>query len=444
MRRFSGRVYFFAYFLTHIFLGTLLLRQAGFWKTALPLSFIDAFFLSVSAVCVTGLSPVDVSLLTGGGRWILLYLIEAGALGILLFAVFYLLNPKGRISFSDSRMIREYYIEEETDTKERSLLKTVFSVTLLSQISGGLLLGLAFQKAGTDTPFFTGLFHAISAFANAGFSLFPDSLEQFNNRPFILLILMFLIILGGTGFLVIHDLILRFRRGRKGSLSLHTKITLLCIPVLVLTGMILFTASEWNGAFRHLSFKEKFWAGLFQSVTTRTAGFNTVPQEHLSGFSSLLTLIFMFIGGGSGSTAGGLKMSTFFILAVVLLRGLRVRKDILIFRRRISRAQLITASVIFFKALTFVLFFTLSLLAVEQFAGHIVPPFDALFEVISAMGTVGLSGELTPDRLSFGGKFILAAAMITGRLGLFTLITSTFRSSRDLPVDYPGEEVLIG
>jgi len=403
--------------------------------------FVDAFFTAVSATCVTGLITIDTSLWSRFGQVIILLLIQAGGLGIVTFGMLYLFLPKMRISLKNSKMLQNSFVAEKM-SRGRQIIKSILSTTLLVELIGAMLLTLSFFRAGTEAPIFEGVFHSVSAFCNAGFSLFSDGMVPYRSNLLVNLTLMGLIVVGGIGFVVMRDLRRKFMDWRR-PLLFHTKIMLLAVPAFILIGFAGFLFLDTTAAFSHLPRGERILAALFQSITTRTAGFNTVDQASLSMTSRWLALVLMLIGGGSGSTAGGIKVTTAFILFIVLFRGVNERGDIRFLRRRIASADVSRAAMFFLKAIS-LLFVSILLLGIVEYTNsNDFTASELVFESVSAMGTVGLSMGITSE-LSFTGKIIIAATMFAGRVGLFSLVIRRARDRADALIEYPKGEVMIG
>lgn len=440
----SERLVLYSYFLGLILLGTLLLSLPVSWSGAGGLSRVapvDAFFTAVSAACVTGLITIDTSLWSRAGQVIILMIIQAGGLGIITFGMLYLVLPKARISLKNSKIIRESFVAEQMP-RARQMLRSIFLTTILVELIGAVLLTLGFLRAGTSAPLFEGLFHAVSAFCNAGFSLFSDGMVGFRSNLLVNFTLIGLIIVGGIGFMVIRDLRRKFLDWKR-PLLFHSRIMLLSVPTFIIIGLVGYLFLDSTGVFSSLSWGERILAALFQSVTTRTAGFNTVDQASLSVTSRWLTYVLMLIGGGSGSTAGGIKASTAFILLIVLFRGVNEKGDIRILRRRINSADVSRASMFFLKAISLLFTSILLLGIIEHPSTSGFTASELVFESVSAMGTVGLSMGIT-SALSVGGKLVVAATMFAGRVGLFSLVIRTGRDRTDALIEYPKGEVLIG
>ena len=431
----------FLYFIPLILAGSLILSLPGLYRPgALP--YLDALFTAVSAVCVTGLITVNTADFTPLGQGVILLLIQMGGLGILTFATVYLSPRRRKISFHHRRILTEFFVDN-VEYRPREIIRAVVGFTLGIELAGTLLLFPLFHRAGTEEPLFTAVFHAVSAFCNAGFSRFPDSLEGFGSDYPVQAVLMGLIITGGLGFVALKDVILKSRR-RIRRLSLHTYLVLITSAVLWVSGAVIYRFTEGAGLLSALPEPEKWAAALFQSVTNRTAGFNVLPQGALSPLGRVLSLPFMFVGGASGSIAGGIKVTTLALVAAALFSGFEDRGGLALRGRRIPSAVLNRAFVFFIKALLILFTAFVLLLAAERH--HLVrtePLLNLLFETVSAFGTVGLSTGLTGS-LTGAGKIIIIATMFAGRVGLFAIAMPMFRVFPDPRIDYPREEVLVG
>lgn len=404
---------------------------------------LDALFTTVSAVCVTGLSTVSTEHFSFSGQIILLSLIQAGGLGFITFSTLYLFFPGSRFSFSDTAIIQEYYGSEHIQ-KPKNIIRRILAFTLLIELVGMLILYPGMLKQEVERPVFSSIFHGVSAFCNAGFSLYPDSLTRFASNPVVITGISFLIISGGMGFMVLWNIFRVMKHSRHSKLRYHSKIMLLFSAILLFLGFIVFLLMERNRLFADMPLKKAMGAALFQSITTRTAGFNTVDQAGFSMPSYLLNLVLMLIGGGSGSTAGGIKVTTMFLLVLIFIKGIDDHGEITFLRRRISRDLLSRAGLYFLKALV-ILFLSVFLVSVfESFSWNSMAGFrEILFECVSALGTVGLSMGITAD-LSDMSQMVLICTMFAGRIGLFTIIIPVVTAETVYNIRYPEAEVLIG
>ena len=445
LSRIPERLVLYSYFLGLIAAGTVFLSLPLSWGAGdggSRAAFIDAVFTAVSAVCVTGLTTVDTALWSRFGQVVILLLIQAGGLGIVTFGMFYLVMPRARISLRDTRMLGSAFTGERM-VRPRSVIRSIFITTLVIEGIGAVLLSIAFRRSGRSDAVFSGVFHAVSAFCNAGFSIFSEGLASYRSDPAVSITLMALIILGGIGFMVIRDLLRAGMPGRRCPLLFHTRLMLTATPLFIAAGLLGYLLLDGTDVFSSLPPAQRILAALFQSVTTRTAGFSTVDQAALSAPSRWLTLMLMIIGGGSGSTAGGIKVSTAFILVLVLFRGVSERGDIRFLGRRITPADVSRAAMFFLKAVALLFLSILALGVIERPDETGFPPSDIIFESVSALGTVGLSTGIT-ERLSGGGKLVVMATMFMGRVGLFSLVMRTVKERAERMIERPKGEVLIG
>jgi trk system potassium uptake protein TrkH len=414
------------------------------WATQGPrVSWVDAFFTSTSAVCVTGLTVVDTgSTFTLFGQMVILGLIQAGGLGIMTFSVILVLFSGRRISVY-GRISTELTFTPHPEVQIYSLLRTIIGATLAIEATGALLL----YFFSPDWSIFTAAFHAVSAFCNAGFSLFPDNLCRFRGHLGINLVITTLIILGGLGFYVVFEC-LRFRPGRPGSrLSLHTKTVLSVTAGLLLAGTVVIYFLEANNLLKGLPFFERVLASYFQSVTTRTAGYNTLDLGQATTATLLFMVLLMFVGASPGSTGGGVKTTTLGVMIALAKNKLRGREEVDLFKasisnRAVARALSVTilATVIIVGALFLLLWWETGSQPFNRTSNRFI---EYLFETTSAFGTVGLSTGLTA-RLTALGKLILCAVMFLGRIGPLTVAHAVGRRYGRGKFRYAEESVMIG
>ena len=432
-------------FLFLIIIGTLLL--------ALPVSrldenvtLLDTFFIATSATCVTGLAPLDISTAyTFFGNVVILLLIQLGGLGIMTFSTFFAYILAGRLSMRGRDLIENSISSQPVPYLGR-LLKFAVVGTLLIEGVGALILTLRFSQ---DYPpakaLWLGVFHSISAFCNAGFSPFYTSLTGYATDAAVNLTVMFLIVLGGLGFWVLYDLFYWRPRGKK-RLSLHSKIALGISGWLILIGACMLLFFERDNTMQGFSAGGKLLASFFQSITARTAGFNTLPMDKLTNGALVVLIILMVIGASPGSTGGGIKTTTFAIIMASFFTRLRSREQVRIFNSGIPEPIVTKAiGISFFWMLAISL--AALLLTITESSG---PPdplarnsmVESVFESFSALGTVGLSMGIT-SRLSDGGKLLVILLMYVGRIGPVTLAIS-IASQKSLPVRYAEENVIVG
>lgn len=414
-------------FLVVILVGALLLLLPCSIKDGAEVSIVNALFTSTSAVCVTGLIVVDTAdHFTPLGQGIVGVLIQIGGLGVTSVGVGLIIAAGKRVSFKSRLMVKEA-LNIDTYKGIVKLVKAVLLLTLLFEAVGALLSFLEFSRH-YDIPHALGIsiFHSVASFNNAGFDILGgmQNLIPYQDSILLNLTTAALIILGGIGFLVILD-IMKQRSFRK--LSLHSKVVLLTSGVLLLAGTLLLKATEeisWMGAF-------------FQSVSARTAGFSTYSIGSFSNAGLFILCILMFVGASPGSTGGGIKTSTFFLL-LQAVKGVCTQRQVHAFRRNISRENISKACMLTILSVMVVTLATLVMCVLEKDYSFI----QIFFEVVSAFGTVGLSTGITPE-LSIAGKLVIILVMFTGRVGTITLL-STWSIHREDHVRYTEESVAVG
>src|SRR4030042_557103 len=345
----SERFYLFSYFIGVILAGALVLWLPVCWKGEGRLSPLDALFTATSAVCVTGLITVDTAQYTLAGQSVILLLIQFGGLGIITFSTFLLVRPRLKLSMTSYRVIKGFSLDS-IESKPLAIVRQILVSTLIIEALGAVVLYFGFRRTVQGRLVFTSVFHAISAFCNAGFSTFSANPEGFVGNATVSLAVMGLIVAGGLGYVVLQDLGDTVILGRKRSLSLHSRSVLLTTLVLVLAGAGLFFLFEHRLAYAALRLPDRVMAAFFQSITPRTAGFDTVPQSALTTSSQMLTLLWMLIGGASGSTAGGIKVNTFFIITLLAVRGADERGEVNVFNRKIPTKTVDNAVIFTMKA----------------------------------------------------------------------------------------------
>ena len=440
-----------ASFLGLIALGTLGLMTLPGLYTGEPLSLLDALFTATSAVCVTGLIVVDTAThFTTAGQAYLLLLIQLGGLGILTFTTLVIL-ALGRWLSLHHEAVTANTAEVAPDIDFRQLVRNIVRFTLLFEAGGALLLFLLWlPRFAAGDALWHALFHAVSAFCNAGFSTFSDSLIGFQGAPVTLGLVMTLIVLGGLGFLTIEELHLRWRkrRGAPPRLSLHSRLVLAVSAVLLVGGWVAFGALEWGNTLAAMPFWERLLNGLFMSVTARTAGFNTVDYASTADGTNFLTILLMSVGGSPGSTAGGLKTTTVAIVALLAVARLRGHQVTSVQHRSIPE-ETVQRAVGLFAVGFLVVTAAILLFVVLQPQGADVARSQGflayMFEAVSAFNTVGLSmgatGELTP-----AGKVLTVVLMYLGRVGPLTFASAIALGRPTLAGEfrYAYEDVIIG
>jgi trk system potassium uptake protein TrkH len=445
-RRLSPERIFILSFVGAILTGGLLLRLP-FSAAGEPLPWIDAFFQSASAVCVTGLVTVDVGReLSMTGQTILIALFQVGGLGILTFsAVFFVMLGHGLASKERDIVQSVFLYAPRRDLKP--ILKFVFLSTFIYEGAGTLLLWARFSF---DFPWsealYKAVFHAISAFNNAGFSLFSDNLVSYQGDPVVNLTIMALIVAGGIGFIVHYELHMRIF-GHHRRLSVHTKVVLYATGLLIGGGAVLFFVFENHRILQGLPWQNRILASLFQSITPRTAGFNTVDIGMLTNETILLMIALMFIGASPGSTGGGVKTTSVSLLFLIMWSRLRGREDVNVFNRTIPRELLQRTISIILAATLSICFIVAVLLISTHDSGSIDESrhlfVEYIFETTSAFGTVGLSMNLTPT-LNTPQKLAVILMMFAGRVGPLTLAFSLARMVSRKRFTYAEEGVIVG
>lgn len=432
-------------FLGVILVGTLLLTFPSATQDGKGTPLLNALFTATSATCVTGLIVVDTpSYFSRFGQVVILCLIQVGGLGIMTLSTSMALILGRRIGFRRRAVMQD--ILDQTDTQSlRGLVVYIVKMTFIAELIGGVVLFIRwyglFDEVGRTA--YLAIFHAVSAFCNAGFSLFSDSLMGFVGDPVVNLVMSTLIIVGGIGFVVVGELMNRevLRRGWRYSLSLmslHTRLVLLITGLLIGLGTLFVFFFEFDYSMLDLSLGQKLWAAYFQSVTPRTAGFNTIDFSHLKDVTLFLMVLFMFIGASPGSTGGGIKTSTLGVLVYSVRAMLEGRDEVEAFGKSIPKL-LVYKSIAIMTVSSVVVIFFFALLLITQKEGFL----DLLFETVSAFGTVGLSTGVTP-RLTGVGKLIIIGLMFVGRIGPLTLALAV-RERREKGIRrYPSGRVMVG
>ncbi len=429
-------------FLAIILAGALLLMLPFATRPGEQTTFSGALFTSVSSTCVTGLIVYDTwTHWTLFGQLILLLLIQIGGLGFITIGSFAIALLGGRIDLAGRELIHESLSTLQLKGSVK-LVRRIITLTALFEGAGAVLLSVRFvPKLGFFRGVFYGIFHAVSAFCNAGFDLmgFEGEYSSFTNYaadPLINLVLAALILIGGIGFLVWEDLLnnhLHWKRYR-----LQTKIALTTTIILTVGGTILFLVSEHNNLFAGMNPAEQLEAAFFSSVTPRTAGFNTIDTGALTDGSKVLTMILMFIGGSPGSTAGGIKTVTFIVIILYIGSYLFRNADCVIFKRRVDEDAIKRASVVVFINFSLALTAILILLIGQDLALS-----DAAFEAFSAISTVGMSTGIT-RQLNLLSRIAIMMLMFLGRVGTLTFAMSFTEKRTISHIRYPKEDVTVG
>lgn len=430
-------------YLMIIILGSILLILPFATREGLSTSYLNALFTATSATCVTGLVPYDTATHWSlFGQIVILLLIQLGGLGFTTFvSVLFLMIRRGLGVYERKVMMQSYGANAYKGVGK--LIKRIVVGSFTIEIVGALLLMIRFiPDFGALKGIYFSVFHSVSAFCNAGFDLMGkaygeySSLTHYAGDPLVTLVISLLIIIGGLGFCVWGDVIDCKFKVKK--FHLYTKIVLLMSALLLTISTVLYMILEWNVSCTGLPFGEKLLRAIFNAATARTAGFSTTDPTTLSESGYLLTIVLMFIGGSSGSTAGGIKVSTFAVIVMGMMAAFRGRRDINIGKRRLQPELVTQALAIFAAYLFMILFGTFVICAVEK-AGFMA----VLFETVSALGTVGVSLSLTPT-LGAVSKIILILLMYAGRVGILTLALALGRKRGTEELRKPIETLFIG
>ncbi|MCB5223904.1 MAG: TrkH family potassium uptake protein [Candidatus Cloacimonadaceae bacterium] len=427
-------------FLLVILIGTVLLMLpvANTRKEVTPV--VDALFTATSATCVTGLTVYDVgSYFSKFGQIVILILIQIGGLGIMTVSTAFALLLGRNIDLKLKNVMSQV-VGGTNKVNVLHLLKNIVILTVSLELVGALILMAKFLRGNTlSHAIYLSVFHSVSAFCNAGFSVFPDNMARFGGSAIVSLVIPALIILGGLGFTTIIDLLRYFfKKDRVNSLNLHTKIVLVTTSVLILGGMLSFLTMEYHVTMKGFTAPQRFLSSFFQSVTLRTAGFSSLDFGAMSKASIFVSMILMFIGASPGSTGGGIKTTTFAVLGLTMVSLLKGRKDISVFGRRIPSNNFREAAGLVFLSAAILFFAVLALLLVEPFSLD-----KLLFEAVSAFGTVGLSMGITPY-LSPLGRILITFLMYVGRIGPLTLIYAFAVGSKKTNIKFAEETIAIG
>lgn len=433
-----------------ITIGFALLIILGAFLLMLPISaksgewtpFTNALFTSTSATCVTGLIVYDTfthwSLF---GQIIIITLIQIGGLGFMTIITMFSFLLKRRIGLRERRLLMESSGSLELKGVIKMIRKILYG-TFITEVSGAVLLSIRFiPKMGFLRGIYNAVFHSVSAFCNAGFDLMGrfepfSSLTLFYDDILVNLTICALIIIGGIGFIVWND-IFNFRQ-KLNKYSLHSKVVLVTTGVLLILGTVLFYVFEHNGVLSGMPEYKKWIVSFFQSVTPRTAGFNTADLSSISHSTVIIFCLLMFIGGSPGSTAGGVKTTTFAVLVLSAFSSARRSNYITVFKKRLEEKTARQASAVVVIYVLVLSFAVMAMCAIEPFSMTSI-----VFEAVSAMGTVGVTMGITPE-LSTASKYIIILLMYAGRIGGLTLMLTLAEKRKQVSVKRPAEQVLIG
>lgn len=426
-----------------ILLGSLILILPVSAAAGKNITYIDALFMATSATCVTGLSTIsladDFSIF---GQMMILILVQVGGLGIMTLS-----SSMAVIMGKNLQMREQVIMQDVLDTSNSQellgLIVDIIRYTFMIEFVGAIILTIGFYQEGFEIgqALYFGFFHAIMAFCNAGFALFNNSLEDFKFEPIIHLTIVAMIILGGIGFSVMKDVLTTIKLKRSfRTLSVHTKIVLSINVLLLAFGTIYLFFGEFLNAFQEMGMGERLQVSFFQSVTTRTAGFNTVNLNSLHPHTLYMMILMMFIGASPGSTGGGVKTTTFAVLLQSVTATLKGKSSVEFFERKVPAATVVKSIAIFIVSLIVVSSGVLIMMRLEPDKSFLA----VFFEVTSAFATTGLSLGITPF-LTMSGKLMISVLMFVGRVGGLTLVLAVgSRAVIPRKVEYPEGKILIG
>lgn len=435
-------------FLVVILLGSVLLALPISSATGQAIPYMDALFTATTATCVTGLVTVPtVTTWSTFGQIVILLLIQIGGLGVITIVTGFAVGMQRRMGIGATLLIQDAF-NLNTMSGMREFVKKVIKGTFIVEGIGAVLYMPVFVPAYGIKGVWISVFNSISAFCNAGIDIFAeDSLCAYVHNPLINAVTAMLIILGGLGYIVWWDILRVLKNAKKlkwkcwQHLTLHSKIALSATGILLVVGAVLIFIFEYNNPLTMADFTlgQKIQASMFQSVTTRTAGFASIPQQNLSNASSMVSLLLMFIGGSPVGTAGGVKTVTMAVLFVSAFATIKNQNEVSLFDRTISKQAVSKAVAV--TAMSFIIMFvsTVLLSAVTE-----ADSLDILFETVSATATVGLSRNLTGS-LNSWGKVIIIVTMYLGRVGPISLATA-FNSRKEVPnlIKNPTEKISVG
>lgn len=439
-------------FAAAIFAGACLLFPARLWSgDGAAHAFVDALFTAASAICVTGLAVRDIgSEFSGFGQVVILVLIQIGGIGILTFSNFMLYLQTGRMTPRQRQLVHDSLGALPTISAPKLLIRVIGYAVAIETI-GAVVLTLRFlPNHSFPRALWLGIFHSVSAFCNAGLGLFSDNMQAYRSDVVVNIVVMILIVLGGLGFLVLTDLghwIASSFRGVRHRLLYHTRIVLGTTAFLIVIGAVGILLLESNGTASNGPLMQRVLDSLFLSVTARTAGFNTVPIGLLTNGTLIVMILLMTVGGSPGSTAGGIKTTTLATMFALVSSRLRNRARVELRKRTIPEETVSIAVITLTGFLIVVTVATLALQVTElsgaQRFEHRGRFLEHLFEVVSALCTVGLSTGVTPQ-LSVAGKLVIICCMFMGRLGPLMIANALIGARRSAEISYPEDNLNIG
>ena len=440
-------------FLALIIFGAVLLSLPISTVDGQGISFLDASFTSTSAVCVTGLVVVDTgTTFTMFGQIVILFLIQIGGLGFMTITTFVFILVGKRITLSERMIIKEALNEFDLSGLVKMILK-VLIVTFSMELLGALIFATRFVPEFGIRGVYYSIFHSVSAFCNAGFDVLGavsgefSSMAAFISDPVINITLIFLIIMGGLGFVVVTEIFSLTRIKEKRRLSRYSRLVLVTTAVLIGVGLIAVFSLELSNAqtLGSADTASKIFGGVFQAITPRTAGFSTIDQGAMMPATKMITIILMFIGASPAGTGGGIKTTTIAIALLYAFSGIKGRKDVTVMKRRIAQETIKRAITITVLGIVFIFGASFMLLAIEGQRGGLFSFENIFFEAFSAFGTVGLSAGITP-MLSRSSRVIIMVIMFIGRVGLMTLTLALANRTqkKNAKIRYPEERFMVG
>lgn len=429
-------------FLLAILIGSILLALPISSANGEAVSYIDALFTATTATCVTGLVTLPtVTTWSVFGQIVILILIQIGGLGIITTMFGFMIILHRKMGIADRLLIQDAFNLNTLSGLVRFVKKVILGTFVVEGI-GALLYMLVFVPEYGAKGIWISIFNSVSAFCNAGIDIISEnSLCEYATNPIINIVTCALIIFSGIGYIVWWDIIQMFKNKRRQKLNLHSKIALSTTAILIVSGALAIFIFEYNNPLTigNYSLFDKIQVSVFQSVTTRTAGFATVPQQNLANTSSLISLLLMFIGGSPVGTAGGIKTVTLAILIASAFATIRNQNEVILFNRNISKQAISKAVAVFFMSFTIMLISTVLLSVVTD-----ADVLDILYETVSATATVGLTRNLTPI-LNTWGKLIIIATMYLGRVGPISLaIAFNLKKENKNIIKNPTEEISVG
>lgn len=428
----QSQLYFIFSFIALILLGTLLLKMPVCYRGDGALAWSDAAFMATSSVCITGLTSVPISEFTLAGQLIIITLVQIGGIGVMALTASIVLFLGRGMSFGDTKMMSNLSDNFSLRNTE-GLLKTVVAYTLNIEAIGAVVLICGFMLDGRFSFWqscYYGVFHSIGAFCNAGFSQFDDSLQHVG--ALIKLTVAFLIIAGGIGIYVIYDLL--HTRRKIATLKIHTRLVVISSMVLIVVGTLLIKLFEHLDSSQPIAWIDAF----FMSVSSRTAGYCTVPLSEMSPNSISMIVIFMMIGAAPGSTGGGMKVTVVALAVMALVNTFMGNRRVLMFRREISYDNIL-------KSFTIIVTFVLLVAVGAAILSPMIPYKEQTvwFEAASALSTTGMSMDLTGE-LPWAAKLLIMLFMFIGRIGPFTIFLFLMDREKVSRISYPEERIIIG